>query len=89
MRQYLAQCCNLAGLPYQDDASTPALLFSSAINQAKKHSVALIIDEYDCPLIDQLNNQKDFATINRELRSFYLLEKSYRSSAENLAFRDQ
>ena len=60
---------------YEDDETTPGKLLTGLIHRAKKQTgkqVAVIIDEYDAPLLDVLHNQATLDAMRRVMQEFYV-----------------
>ena len=59
----------------EDDETTPGMLLSGLIHRAYKQTgkqVAVIIDEYDAPLLDVLHDQATLDAMRKVIQEFYV-----------------
>ncbi|MGM0461102.1 MAG: AAA family ATPase, partial [Fibrobacterota bacterium] len=82
----LRDCAEDYGIHIDDDADTVSLMFANLIRKlwkAYNQKVAVIIDEYDKPLLTTIDNDTLHSEIKNTLKSFYGVLKS---ADEHLAF---
>lgn len=63
--------CQSQGLSYDENATSADMLLLSITSRCPPKSLILLIDEYDFPLISNLQDAKSFAMIEKTLKSFY------------------
>ena len=73
---FCKRCCADAGIAVPADAADPADLLKAVLIEEPPRSVVLLIDEYDSPLMEYLDDAAGFEKIRKSLRSFYLAVKS-------------
>ena len=70
------------GLDYKNyndyqELQYPTILFSRIIQKFNNNSIVLLIDEYDAPLIHQINDHAELQKITSILNKFYAIVKRY------------
>lgn len=68
---YLRIVCEEQGLSYDESATSAEMLLLSITSRYPPKSLVLLIDEYDFPLIFNLQDAKSFERMQRTLKSFY------------------
>lgn len=57
--------------------SSPTLYFKNILDQLGSEPVVLLIDEYDAPLNESMDDEKKYEAIRDELEHFYSIVKTY------------
>ena len=73
---HIKQRCDLAGISYADDAATISSLLGSILVKERDLPLVLLVDEYDLPLVENMEDPASFTVIRNIIRGFFLFIKA-------------